>query len=516
MITSENKRTDWFFWLVVSSGLLQGLLYYGYDLGYFAFFAWVPLILSVSRFSFKKLLLACYLNGLLFYVIGLSWMSRVTIWAWIGICLFMALYTLLFGALAYIFVRKKNIALFLAVPPIWVFVEYLISILFTGFPWLLAGYTLHSKLYLIQIADTTGIWGVSFLVIIINSSIAQIINFIQGDINEKKFAIAAAIVSFFLFILAAVYGQNILSKNEPDPNHGVKVSLVQGNIPYHNGPMLLSPQSVWDIYKGLTDQVEKSDIIIWPETIYIDYNLGYNFVISRKNPDSKIQKTAIEKLAENKKTYFIVGGQGRSIHGNNDEIYFNSAFLISPEGNFLNRYDKEHLVPFGEYMPLKDFLFFLKPLAKYGGNYSHGELSELFEVKELRFGLLICYEDVFPNLVRSRRIEGADVLINLSNDSWFGNSVELYQHLNISRFRAIENRLPIIRCTNSGISAIIDCKGELKNILKKDKKIVEIKGILTSIIPEKGEISTYAIYGEWFIYVLIVNLVLLFFTPQSK
>jgi apolipoprotein N-acyltransferase len=186
-------------------------------------------------------------------------------------------------------------------------------------------------------------------------------------------------------------------------------------------------------------------------------------------------------------TYVRDGGQ---------DVMYNSAFLVGPDTTVLGRYDKIHLVPFGEYIPLRRLLFFLDKLVAGIGDFRSGEAYTVMAIPQGRFAVLICFEGIFPDLVRHFVRHGAQFLVNITNDAWFGYSPASYQHLSMVVFRAVENRLPIVRAANTGISAVIDPTGRLS----QQTDLFVRTWIKARITPAEGATTFYTRWGDLFAY----------------
>jgi apolipoprotein N-acyltransferase len=238
--------------------------------------------------------------------------------------------------------------------------------------------------------------------------------------------------------------------------------------------------------------LEDPDLIVWPETA-----TPFNF------SNDLINKKKLLQLGQDSNS-FIFFGSTSYIRKGNQVIPFNSAFLVSPEKKVLDQYDKMHLVPFGEYVPLKKLLFFVDKMVTGIGNFGSGTEYTVFSMPEGKFSALICFEVIFPELVRHFANAGAEFLVNITNDAWFGKSAASYQHISMVVFRAVENRRPVIRAANTGISGIIDSKGEIiaqTDIFVRDK-------IIGNIFPEKSPKTFYTLYGDVFaISVLLCTVV---------
>ncbi|RLD09199.1 MAG: apolipoprotein N-acyltransferase, partial [Chlamydiae bacterium] len=235
------------------------------------------------------------------------------------------------------------------------------------------------------------------------------------------------------------------------------------------------------------------DLIIWPETALP----GYFF-------DKRMTYKAVTNLVKYVNTPLLTGLCRRDISPDYYLNYYNSAGLIEPGGNIVSLYDKMHLVMFGEYVPYENIFPFLKLVTPIDGSFSCGSgartLALTIKTNTFEFGPLICFEDVFGYVAREMSRAGADILVNLTNDGWFHNSPEPYQHAALAAFRAIETRRPLIRSTNSGITTYINRFGKIKALLKENGKSVDVSGIMCARIPVYNRKNTlYTKFGDWFL-----------------
>ncbi len=275
------------------------------------------------------------------------------------------------------------------------------------------------------------------------------------------------------------------------------MGIVQGNIDQAIKWDPSYQEKTLNIYQNLTYKVAKPklDLVIWPETaipFFLEANLQYKFSILGM----------LQKLD----CYLLGGGLGYSFK-EGEVKYFNSAFLISPKEGIVGRYDKIHLVPFGEYVPLRGLLPFVEKMVEGASDFSPGKEIVTFSLPKGRFGVLICYETIFPNLVRRFVKKGADFLVNITNDAWFGNTSAPYQHASMAVFRAIENRVFIVRAANTGVSLIIEATGRislegglfkpeiLKGGLRKCQK--------TTLYTQYGDIFAYICLGITMVFIVL-------------
>jgi apolipoprotein N-acyltransferase len=226
---------------------------------------------------------------------------------------------------------------------------------------------------------------------------------------------------------------------------------------------------------------KKPDLIIWPETALPFYFLH----------DKDLSNATIELVRDHKR-HFVLGSPSFSKIGR-ETRYYNSAYLVDPSGNVVGKYDKVHLVPYGEYVPLKRYLPFIGKLVQAVGDFHAGRLGQVLSWGETKIGILICFEAIFPELARSMAREGAQLLINITNDAWFGRSSAPHQHLSMVVFRAVENHMAVARAANTGISAFVDPAGRLLDETPLFEEAVRVREL-----PMMNQKSFYTRHGDVF------------------
>jgi apolipoprotein N-acyltransferase len=348
-------------------------------------------------------------------------------------------------------------------PFVWAVLEWIQSNLFGGFGWALLGYSQYKNLPLIQVADFSGVYGVSFLIIMINSAIYR----------AMKKSFREIIMSAIILTMALSYG--FLRLNEKNGEEAIKISVVQGNIPQEEKWDPGNSEYILDRYANLTRAASEDgpDLIVWPETSFP----GFLFI-------DRMLTDEIMYITNEINTPLLLGANTEE-----DLKSFNSAVLLSPGKDFPDKYDKIHLVPFGEYVPFSDSFPLLRRLVLGEfGEFTAGKEFKIFDLedKDLKmkvdFAVLICFEDIFPELAREFVRRGARFLVIITNDAWYGRSGAPYQHAACSVFRAIENRIPVVRCANTGYSCFIDSKGRIYDSVKENKTNLFITGYKTSDI----------------------------------
>ena len=502
----------------VLSGVLLVLAFPMYDQGWLGWVGLVPLLIVISGRSPGYGFFLSFACGLTFFPGVFSWILEISGYTFLHhaiLGLYLGSYFGLFG-LAFTFISKRfsvNSALFSA-PFIWVSLEYIRSNLsFLGLPWALLGHSQHAYGHIIQIASITGAYGVSFLLVLVNATLtATILAFFYRQKREKpqafnppsrKGAISLAIAAAVLTCGTLLYGQMTFSK--PTVGTRIKVSVVQGNIEQAKKWDSKYENYIMQIYTDLSKKAseERPALIVWPETATPGYILKKFDIL--KKMISLIRQTG---------TYYLIGS---AEYPKFEKTLFNpkkggnTALLFSPKGKVLGQYLKVHLVPFGEYIPYDGIIPWPEFIApKKGKNYTiQANMPIILEFDKAKFGVLICWESIFPELVRKVTEKGANFVINITNEAWFGKSAYPYQSLAITVFRAVENRISIARASNTGISCFIDQYGRIIDRVLVNEKDIYVQGYLTREIALSQEKTFYTIYGDIFVYMtLIVSVVM--------
>ncbi|MDA8433162.1 MAG: apolipoprotein N-acyltransferase [Nitrospiraceae bacterium] len=487
----------------VISGILVVLSFPVFDLYPLAWVAFVPFLLSLWGKTPKKAFLAGYVFGLvyffgtlywIYYSInhygGVSFLSSLSIV--VLLCLYLGLYPAVFSLLFVKMIRRTELPALVIAPVLWVALEFLRSYALTGFPWASIGYSQYRFLHMIQVADITGIYGISFLVLAVNGAAADLFLLRRRVSEMPLFPTSYTVVGFALLVLAAVaafgYGQWRLSQERP--GNTLRVSLVQGDIeqdekwePSYQGKVL-------DTYFDLSRRAAGSSprLIVWPETA-LPFIFGADAARTEK----------LIGFEQGLGTDLLTGTILLRQQSAGRTLLSNSAILLDKEGKNVYEYDKIHLVPFGEYVPLRSVLFFVDKLVTGIGDYVPGKEYIRAETDFGSFATLICYEIIFPGLVRKFYTKGGDFILNITNDAWFGRTSGPYQHFGMAVFRAIENRKPVIRCANTGISGFIDSDGRVLARTRLFERVV-----LPGAVKTDETLSFYTKYGDLFSYLCIV------------
>ncbi|WP_455220441.1 apolipoprotein N-acyltransferase [Kaarinaea lacus] len=442
----------------------------------------------------RRVFLRGYLFGVGYFGLGVSWVAismvrfggmslPLSIALTALLVLFLALYIAGVGYLGRKFFSRlsSRLRLLLVYPSLWVLLEWVRGWLFTGFPWIDVGYS-QVLSPLAGLFPLLGVYGVTFVVAICAACLVLLL-YEQGK--------TLANVGLLLVSLLAVSGLLMFVTWSSPVGQAVKVSLIQGNVPQEMKWIPSQRQPTIDLYTGLTRQHWDSDIIIWPETALPAY---YH------QAEEFLRRLASEAHAN--QSSMLIGLPFLDFN-NGERRYFNSAVVL--DNGDIQFYHKYHLVPFGEYVPLKwllgDFLDFLRiPMA----NFSHSDKHEpVVTMSGLKGAVSICYEDAFGEEVIDGLPE-ANFLINISNDAWFGDSLAPHQHLQKARVRALETARPMLRATNNGISAVIDHEG---NILKTSPQFKE--DVLTAEFQPMQGSTLYVMLGNYPVLLFSVLLLLL-------
>lgn len=351
--------------------------------------------------------------------------------------------------------------LWLAAPSLWVVLEFVRTYALSGFPWALLGYSQYQWLSVIQIADVTGVYGVSFLIVMGNVALTSLLLWIYG--KTRGLALPGPWVSVAGFgcalSLILAYGTwRVQEQANIDASaRTLSIGLVQANIDQAVKWNEAYRDETLQRYSSLSQKAGKNtDLLIWPEA-------ATPFLFEQE----PTYQSQVLDIAKDTHSSLLFGSPTLRFQQDGRPYLYNSAFLVTAEGRVSDRYDKRHLVPFGEYIPLRSILFFLDKLVVGIGDFKSGQGVMTMQVPTVpldsgpRFGVAICFEVIFPDLVRRMAQEGANFLVTITNDAWFGDSAAPYQHFGMVVFRAVENHLAFARAANTGISGFIAPDGHI-------------------------------------------------------
>lgn len=478
------------------------------------FFCLIPLFLVMEKNSYP----ACVFYGIIFGMFNTVFTSY-----WLGtydlvslqivMLIFFISYAFFMFPAVWVY-KRAGILRFLVFPAAWVAFDYLQSLSFAGYPWGMAGISQYSFIPLIQVSALTGIWGVTFIVVLANAVLAHGINSLL-DKKQKKILFPLSLFSgIFIAVLAGgwIY-LGVQGNNRTGNRDTIRVAQIQDSL----DPRKHKTYEVLEELMKLTDAAltEKPDIVIWPEGSFdMDY-LAF--------PDSFYSKE-LYKYQQTTGTWLLTGSMeykdkqlARTTNDIQNMNAYNASMLLTPGAEVTQSYYKIHLVPFTEYFPYeKELPWMYKMLKDFDINWwEKGETRVIFEHPQFRFFTPICYEDVFPGEIAEFVKAGADVIMNLSNDFWSLSPVEGKQHAMISLFRAVENARPLLRTTTSGLTCYIDRNGRIKKTLpyyETGYYVVDVP------LPDKG-FTFYTLAGDWFPWFLLAGIGVLFvlsFLPGKR
>ena len=466
MITEKINRQNIF--LAVLSGILLTLSFPKAGLFWLAWFALVPMLAALRNLSPKNGFVLGFGAGLAHYLTLIYWLvptmqtyGHLPLYLSLPVLFLLSAYLALYMA-AFCFVVNRlfttPLTFFALAPCVWVALEYARTFLFTGFPWELLGYSQFKVLPLIQIADMFGVYGVSFCIVLGNAALVMVfLAFTKKDWHARMVTRRLAAGSLFTFViifgLVWFYGtwrmQAVDAVSSKAPV--ARIAIIQGNIDQTIkwDPAFQQASTLKYINLSMQSKADRPDLVVWPETatpFYFLHNTKLSQLVIKG-----VQDTGVDLLF----------GSPSFRPGKNRVEYYNSAYLIGAEPKVYERYDKAHLVPFGEYVPLHKWLPFINKMVEGVGDFHAGKPGQTIGWKDYNIGIQICYEIIFPKLSRLMAQNNAALLVNITNDAWYGRSSAPYQHFSMAIFRAVENRRALIRAANTGISGFIDPAGRI-------------------------------------------------------
>lgn len=436
---------------VIATGLCLVAAFPPFRTGFLALGALVPLLYVLEYGTYRNAFLKGYIAGLIFSSGTLYWIMLPSVAGGIllifALPVFMGFLSILYRFFRIIFGRE---ALWLF-PFLWTAFEWVLMLGQMAFPWNILAYSQSYYLPLIQFAEITGIAGVTFWVVLCNIFVFRIVEMFR--LHRRKEMLVYIIIMGLCIIAPFSYGQIRMAQSSPQQS--VRILMVQGNIdPYEKWASAFVKKS-FGIYLSLTREssISKPDLIIWPETAAPTY---------LANRQGRGYAHQLHHLVDSLTIPVLTGAPFYQYEREHKRMhYFNSVFLFSPGDDHIVSYDKIKLVPFSEKIPFEEEISILRKINLGEADFSFGTRATVFNVESFKFGTVICFESAFPHLVRNLVRKGAGIIVNITNDAWFGKTSGPYQHLRIAVFRAIENRVSIARCANSGISAFIDPYGRI-------------------------------------------------------
>jgi apolipoprotein N-acyltransferase len=491
--------------------------------GWLGWVALVPMLNIITAPSPARVYLPVWLGGMTFGLAALQWVrlaSEPMFFCWIGLALLISIHFLGFAWLTRRLTQRAGLSLLLVAPTVWTALEFGRAHLGIGFPWYYLGHSQHDALAIIQIADIFGAYGVSFLVMMVNVVIWQIlVSRIASPETKNRLSHSASIglwdirpaASVTLLLLAGTLIYGWWRLQQADFGAGPRLALLQGNLPQFirndPGERLRTAEHFGSLARQAS--AARPDLIVWSETsCCIDWTrIAPNCPASAINPQWQQMHDfspvyLYDVIFHNVPALlglesFILDAQGKSHK-------YCSALLVTGDAQALNRYDKMYRIPFGEYIPWSNVIPIMKWFSPYEGDYegiAPGKDYTTFTIPgtAYRFAALICYEDSVPHLAPEylRRPEPPDFFVNISNDGWFRGSSEHEQHLVAARFRAIECRRPMARSVNMGVSAVIDGNGRIVALPGKSwAESKSVATVVTAAIPLDRRSSLYVLWRD--------------------
>jgi apolipoprotein N-acyltransferase len=476
---NSSRHPTWliFFAFPIVSGLVTGASHVPLPTGFLAYFGLIPLLLSIMVLRGRAAFLAGFMNGIAYYVATIYWIAWITPPGVLGAIFYLSLWRgLTVWAISIVTRRFGTLGLWSA-PFIWVGLEYLMSLGDLGFPWVLLGSSQVEYLPLIQYADLGGIFAVSFWILLVNLTLLQLW-------RQRSTANISALG--LLFVIPLLYGLDRMAEDGPEGS--IRVGVAQPNIeplakefrPFETTFATLKGQTIQSAEQG-------AKFVVWPETAvpaYFHLRVNQHF------------RDLVHNLADSLDIHIYTGANHLEIDP--PRKTYNASFLFSPGDTLLDRYDKMRLVPFGERTPFPELLPGLRAIRFSGsgfvsGNWDSGVRFTVFDLESTRFSGMICFDSAFPQQARRLVRDGAEFLTVITNDGWFGKTSGPFQHAKLSVFRAIETRRSVVRCANTGVSALIDPVGRTL----QSAGIFQ-KAVLTGDVTTSRVITFYTEWGDLF------------------
>jgi apolipoprotein N-acyltransferase len=499
--------------LAATTGILLPYCFPRYDLGLLAWVALIPLHIALAGVSRRRQAFWLgWLTGIICSTGIMSWVvtamhtyGKVPLVFSYGIMLlltaYLGLYVGIYSAgVVWFRMLMPRYGLF-AAPCLWVTLELLRTYVLSGLPWSLLGYSQYRQLDVIQIADHLGVYGVSFLIVLSNVALAELYLWLMPlfrGFRPARLPWELVTTAAMLVGLSWAYSTSLIASETMEHSKAtLQVGVVQPNIDQAVKWDQAFREETLRRYDRLTESFGYGvDLVVWPEA-------ATPFIYERE-PVYQLQLVAMANRAS---APLLFGSPAVRFDQERKPFLLNSAYLLSPDGELLGRYDKQHLVPFGEYIPLKSsLLFFLEKMVEGIGDFQAGPGPTIlsFQLKEsdgaaparrVKFGVVICYEVIFPDLVRRIAGSGAEFLVTITNDAWFGDSSAPAQHFSMVVFRSVENHLAFARAANTGISGFIDPFGR---IIVASPTFTQTA--LQAEIPVRQTKTFYSRHGDVFAY----------------
>jgi apolipoprotein N-acyltransferase len=478
------------------------------NLGFLAWFSLMPLFVAVYHASVRRAFLLSFLTGFIYYSISLYWVfnalneyGNLSSATSLGVMFLMMVLLATFVALAPTWVtwfrRRWGGSPIYLLPVAWVTVVLARNFYPAGgFPWDNIAHTQAGYPIMIQTADMFSVYALTFFMIMVNQLLAALV-LGWGHVKRRHLGVKALLV-FVIFSLLMAYGWYRLEtiQARSPSNRTIRTGLIQGNILQDEKWEEELLEENLKIYRKYMELLKNSDVtlIVWPES-------AYPFAVPLRAIGVKSAELGLNP--EKKDGAWLLFG---ALSVNDDKVgedLYNSAILVDNRGVIKERYHKKHLVPFGEYVPYRKVLFFANKLVEPLGDFVRGKAYAPIKVKDFKVGPLICFEDLFPEISRQMVVAGANILVNMTNDAWYGWTSAAYQHLAASVFRAVENRRYVLRATNTGITAVIDPTGKVELRSK-----LFTRGLMATGVSLFSNLTIYDKIGDLFAYLCTLFVIL--------
>jgi len=486
----QARNSSLRFVLPILSGALLVLCQPPVSLFPLAFVALIPLLYALEKYSYRHPFIPGFITGITAFL-GLIYWVIVAMNTYGGIdiftsalilllfVLYLSLYTGLFTAAISLMDKILSVPIYLSAPIIWVIMEYLRGILLTGFPWSFLAHSQHNFLVFIQVASITGSYFISFLI----ASINCIAFFIAIKKPISKIYITAICI---MIAASVVYG---IARLHETLGGQLTTAIVQGNIRQDvKWDNAFKINTIQIYYQNTLKEGNNADLVVWPET---SLPLVFN--------EEVYVNQHIKALPPMVNSHLLFGTIWKDRSGR----LYNSSYVLGRNGDVNGIYNKAHLVPFGEFTPLIHYLPFLQKITAQGAGFASGEGHGPITTSIGKVGILICYEGVFPYITNATVANGAQFLVNLTNDAWYERTSAAFQHLAFYVFRAVETDRFVLRAANTGISAIIDPRGRIT-----DRTPIFEERVLKGKFALRDSITFYVRYGDYFILISFLFLII--------
>jgi apolipoprotein N-acyltransferase len=481
--------------LAVGSGGLLALAFPSPSLAAVAWVGLVPLLVALRLATPRGAAGLGFLFGCILVGGTFRWVNSIDVierpaFALMVVC--SALYYLAFGPLYRWTSQSLGPWTLAAAPVLWVGIEYVrANLSFVAMPWNLLGHSQYRLLPVIQIADLTGAYGVSFLVVMVNELLTQrVVPLGKAGPGPSRPSFAAVLAVAGCLAVSLGYGYVRLSETEAAER--LRVAIVQANRVPGNGMSPIDQRTHLQAYEALTREAARSrpELIVWPASS-----------LPAPMSSSLLVQFTLKRLADETKAYLLVGGAGGQKFAQPQPgqlPYSNSEFLLSPAGRVVGQYNKIRLTPFNEYVPLRAVIPWPRWITPVRDSYIAGDAQTLFELPSAKFASPVCWENNFSDFFRRFVRDGASFMVSVTNEAFFGMTGAPYQTLASTVFRAVENRVTVVRAATTGVSAFISARGEIDRVRDDQGRDLFVAGVLIRDVPISHHRTFYTLYGDVF------------------